>query len=111
MKITHKQNICFQIETWHLHANEFFQFGQIELQKLKNLRKSYCKSVIECNGFKQWNVAIGSKNNECQLCSCVFFAHKEEKLELNKLLERVPIPVKESIEEPSAKVKWLVPIH
>ena len=58
-----------------------------------------------------WNVAIGSKNNECQLCFCVFFAHKEEKLELNKLLERVPIPVKESIEEPSAKVKWLVPIH
>ena len=29
---------------------------------------------------------------------------EEEKLELNKLLERVPIPVKESIEEPSAKV-------
>ena len=33
---------------------------------------------------------------------------EEEKLELNKLLERVPIPVKESIEEPSAKVKFLV---
>lgn len=32
------------------------------------------------------------------------FSHQEEKLELNKLLERVPIPVKESIEEPSAKV-------
>ena len=30
---------------------------------------------------------------------------EEEKLELNKLLERVPIPVKESIEEPSAKVQ------
>lgn len=30
---------------------------------------------------------------------------EEEKLELNKLLERVPIPVKESIEEPSAKVE------
>ncbi|CAB3996101.1 U5 small nuclear ribonucleo 200 kDa helicase, partial [Paramuricea clavata] len=29
---------------------------------------------------------------------------EEEKLELNKLLERVPIPVKESIEEPSAKM-------
>ncbi|ESO10442.1 hypothetical protein HELRODRAFT_183600 [Helobdella robusta] len=28
----------------------------------------------------------------------------EEKLELSKLLERVPIPIKESIEEPSAKV-------
>lgn len=31
---------------------------------------------------------------------------EEEKLELNKLLERVPIPVKESIEEPSAKVQF-----
>ena len=29
---------------------------------------------------------------------------EEEKLELLKLLERVPIPIKESIEEPSAKV-------
>ena len=34
-------------------------------------------------------------------CVCVF---QEEKLELLKLLERVPIPIKESIEEPSAKV-------
>ena len=33
---------------------------------------------------------------------------EEEKLELNKLLERVPIPVKESIEEPSAKVDFLI---
>lgn len=32
---------------------------------------------------------------------------EEEKLELQKLLERVPIPVKESIEEPSAKVSQL----
>eukprot|EP00124_Ichthyophonus_hoferi_P001685 Ihof_evm4s95 gene=Ihof_evmTU4s95 len=33
---------------------------------------------------------------------------EEEKLELQKLLERVPIPVKESIEEPSAKVNVLL---
>lgn len=33
---------------------------------------------------------------------------EEEKLELTKLLERVPIPVKESIEEPSAKVNVLL---
>ena len=36
---------------------------------------------------------------------------EEEKLELNKLLERVPIPVKESIEEPSAKVQQGVFLH
>ncbi|XP_052703482.1 U5 small nuclear ribonucleoprotein 200 kDa helicase-like [Crassostrea angulata] len=33
---------------------------------------------------------------------------EEEKLELLKLLERVPIPIKESIEEPSAKVNVLL---
>ena len=33
---------------------------------------------------------------------------EEEKLELMKLMERVPVPVKESIEEPSAKVNILL---
>ncbi|CAF1146942.1 unnamed protein product [Didymodactylos carnosus] len=33
---------------------------------------------------------------------------EEEKLELQKLLERVPIPIKESIEEPSAKINVLL---
>ncbi|KFP37857.1 U5 small nuclear ribonucleoprotein 200 kDa helicase, partial [Chlamydotis macqueenii] len=36
---------------------------------------------------------------------------EEEKLELQKLLERVPIPVKESIEEPSAKVSPACPLE
>lgn len=38
------------------------------------------------------------------LMICVLML-QEEKLELMKLLERVPIPIKESIEEPSAKVR------
>nr|MBE5726316.1 lethal (3) 72Ab [Cucujiformia] len=33
---------------------------------------------------------------------------EEEKLELQKLMERVPIPIKESMEEPSAKVNVLL---
>ena len=33
---------------------------------------------------------------------------EEEKLELKKLMERVPIPIKESVEEPSAKVNILL---
>jgi len=36
---------------------------------------------------------------------------EEEKLELNKLMERVPIPIKESIEEPTAKVNILLQSH
>ncbi len=34
-------------------------------------------------------------------------SHQEEKIELAKLIERVPIPIKEGIEEPSAKVSSL----
>lgn len=33
---------------------------------------------------------------------------QEEKLELTKLLERVPIPVKEGVEEPAAKINVLL---
>jgi Sec63 Brl domain len=35
-------------------------------------------------------------------------AHLQEKLELGKMLERVPIPVKESVEEPAAKINVLL---
>lgn len=43
--------------------------------------------------------------------SCEFkniTVREEEKLELQKLMERVPIPIKESMEEPSAKVNVLL---
>ena len=33
---------------------------------------------------------------------------EEEKIELAKLIERVPIPIKDSIEEPSAKINVLL---
>ena len=36
---------------------------------------------------------------------------EEEKLELNKLMERVPIPIKESVEEPTAKINILLQAH
>ena len=39
-----------------------------------------------------------------------YSALQEEKLELAKLLDRVPIPIKEGIEEPSAKVNFRQPI-
>lgn len=34
----------------------------------------------------------------------------EEKLELQKMLDRVPIPVKETIEEPTAKINVLLQV-
>jgi pre-mRNA-splicing helicase BRR2 len=33
---------------------------------------------------------------------------QDEKLELSKLLEKVPIPVKESVDEPAAKINVLL---
>jgi pre-mRNA-splicing helicase BRR2 len=35
----------------------------------------------------------------------------EEKVELAKLVERAPIPVKESLEEPSAKINVLLQVQ
>ena len=35
---------------------------------------------------------------------------EEEKLELVKLLDRVPIPVKESLDEPAAKINVLLQV-
>lgn len=51
-----------------------------------------CTSVPLGGGYSRW------------ISPRLFYCLQEEKLELQKLLERVPIPVKESIEEPSAKV-------
>ncbi len=40
----------------------------------------------------------------CHVIICVVMVIQEEKLELAKLIETVPIPIKESIEESTAKV-------
>ena len=37
-----------------------------------------------------------------------FQVRQDEKLELSKLLEKVPIPVKESVDEPAAKINVLL---
>jgi pre-mRNA-splicing helicase BRR2 len=36
---------------------------------------------------------------------------EEEKLELAKLIDRVPIPVKESLDEPAAKINVLLQVR
>lgn len=46
--------------------------------------------------------------NEC--CCRYMVVRDEEKLELAKLVERVPIPVKESLDEPTAKVNVLLQV-
>ena len=46
----------------------------------------------------------GCRGDEFFCTCCHGNLAQEEKLELAKLLDRVPIPVKEGVEEPSAKV-------
>ncbi|KAG6378229.1 hypothetical protein JVT61DRAFT_13929 [Boletus reticuloceps] len=59
------------------------------------------------NEFKLLPVSI--PQNSCQIDLQEYLkVRQEEKLELAKLLERVPTPVKESIDEPAAKINVLL---
>ncbi|XP_008558910.1 U5 small nuclear ribonucleoprotein 200 kDa helicase [Microplitis demolitor] len=57
------------------------------------------KTLCEIELFRVFSLSSEFKNLNVR---------EEEKLELQKLMERVPIPIKESIEEPSAKVNVLL---
>jgi pre-mRNA-splicing helicase BRR2 len=55
------------------------------------------------------------KTLNCSRCSLsdefrFMVVREEEKMELAKLMERVPIPVKESIDEPTAKINVLLQV-
>lgn len=47
----------------------------------------------------------------CPACPTAPPPCQEEKLELAKLIERVPIPVKESLDEPTAKINVLLQVQ
>jgi pre-mRNA-splicing helicase BRR2 len=49
---------------------------------------------------------VRSKHSLCHKANALF--DQKEKVELGKLLEKVPIPVKESVEEPAAKINVLL---
>lgn len=46
----------------------------------------------------------------CHLVSRFMIVREEEKLELAKLIDRVPVPVKESLDEPTAKINVLLQV-
>ena len=77
--------------------------SQIELFRVFSLSSEFkyitVREVSQC--YAKLYVEYG-----CWLClsSAVLCLMQEEKIELAKLIERVPIPIKEGIEEPSAKV-------
>lgn len=47
----------------------------------------------------------------CHICRRFMIVREEEKLELAKLIDRVPVPVKESLDEPSAKINVLMQVR
>ena len=59
--------------------------------------------------FKLIPVRQDVRNLRCHVFETVKFL--QEKLELSKLLERVPVPVKEGFDEPTAKINVLLQAH
>ncbi|PNY07815.1 U5 small nuclear ribonucleoprotein 200 kDa helicase-like protein, partial [Trifolium pratense] len=58
-------------------------------------------------------VVLGTVQNAREACNWLgytylHFLRQDEKMELAKLLDRVPIPIKESLDEPSAKINVLL---
>lgn len=83
--------------------------SEIELFRVFSLSSEFRNiTVREVRSQNPSPVMLWGKMDPSHL-SCFAFFSQEEKLELQKLLERVPIPVKESIEEPSAKVSAACP--
>lgn len=79
--------------------------SEIELFRVFSLSSEFRNITVRevwSSGCRGGRCRAGPGKGRSHL-SCLGFP-QEEKLELQKLLERVPIPVKESIEEPSAKV-------
>uniref|UniRef100_A0A8C7QP24 U5 small nuclear ribonucleoprotein 200 kDa helicase n=1 Tax=Oncorhynchus mykiss TaxID=8022 RepID=A0A8C7QP24_ONCMY len=75
-----KRTGAFQVHTYYILGNFLHPSLKIELFRVFSLSSEFRNITVR----------------------------EEEKLELQKLLERVPIPVKESIEEPSAKINVLL---
>ena len=72
--------------------------------------------VITYGSMATYNKHLKPTMGDIELCQLLSLSEEfkfvtvreEEKMELAKLLDRVPIPVKESLEEPSAKINVLL---
>uniref|UniRef100_A0A3Q2ST39 U5 small nuclear ribonucleoprotein 200 kDa helicase n=1 Tax=Fundulus heteroclitus TaxID=8078 RepID=A0A3Q2ST39_FUNHE len=86
---------CFQVTDLGRIASHFY-ITHDSIQTYNQLLKP---TLSEIELFRVFSLSSEFRN---------ITVREEEKLELQKLLERVPIPVKESIEEPSAKINVLL---
>ena len=83
------------------------------------MRATRALFYFSCSGMQILNVATADYASSwwltprCRASSLseefkYMVVREEEKMELAKLLERVPIPVKESLDEPTAKINVLL---
>ncbi|GBG66811.1 hypothetical protein CBR_g70690 [Chara braunii] len=87
--------------------------GYFQVTELGRIASYY---YITHNTISTFNEHLKPTMGEIELCRLFSLSdefkyvavREEEKIELAKLLERVPIPVKESLEEPSAKINVLL---
>eukprot|EP00210_Caulerpa_lentillifera_P005576 g5333.t1 len=84
-----------------------------QVTDLGRIASHYYVSYTTIATFNQYLKPTMGEIDICRLFSLSdefkdIVVREEEKLELVKLIERVPIPVKESIEEPSAKINVLL---
>ena len=87
--------------------------GQIQATELGNTAAKYYVSYTTIATF---NRTLKPSAREIELCKAFsssaefenILVRQEEKIELSKLLDRAPIPIKESVEEPAAKINVLL---
>jgi len=100
-----------------LHKNGLVHYnqrtGQIQATELGGIATKY---YVTHTTISQYNRTLQASAREIELCKAFssseefenIIVRQEEKVELAKLLDQVPIPVKEGVEEPSAKVNVLL---
>ena len=97
--------------------------ADIELCRLFSLSDEFKYMVVRCGlDAVRWGIqptfwpltmTIPILSPVCPKWICLGpdLLREEEKLELAKLVERVPIPVKESLDEPTAKINVLLQVR
>ena len=98
-----KQNLVrYEKKTGNFHATELGRIAShyyLTHETIATYNQLLKPTLSEIELFRVFSLSSEFKNINVR---------EEERMELMKLLERVPIPIKESVEEPSAKVNVLL---
>ena len=90
-------NVCFQAQELGRIASHYY----CTYESMETYNKLLKETCTEIDLFRIFSLSSEFKQ---------IHVREEEKLELQKLAESVPIPIKESLDEPSAKVNVLLQV-